>query len=30
MIGWVYPNKHQIEIEIKDSIYKLTLKIETR
>jgi sensor histidine kinase YesM len=25
----LYPNKHQIQIEIKDDIYKLTLKIET-
>ena len=26
----IYPNKHQIEIEIKDAIYKLTLTIVTR
>lgn len=25
----LYPNKHQIQIEIRDDIYKLTLKIET-
>ncbi|GEC80210.1 hypothetical protein FAQ01_30800 [Flavobacterium aquatile] len=25
----LYPNKHKIEIEIKDTIYKLKLKIET-
>lgn len=25
----LYPNKHQIQIEVKDEIYKLTLKIET-
>lgn len=25
----LYPNKHKIQIEIKDSIYKLTLEIET-
>lgn len=25
----LYPNKHQIQIEVKDDIYKLTLKIET-
>ncbi|MDH6210141.1 sensor histidine kinase YesM [Chryseobacterium sp. BIGb0186] len=25
----LYPNKHQIQIEVKDDIYKFTLKIET-
>lgn len=25
----LYPNKHKIQIEIKDAVYKLTLKIET-